>query len=416
MNDKVVFGLIGAGGISQSQHLPNLSRSRNIHLKTVCDLHPELLEQARQAYGIKHTTQNFREVLSDPEIQALVIATRVDAHVPLAMESLRAGKHVYVEKPLAETAEECKQLLSAVSHSGRILAVGHNRRMAPAYQMLRKILKAHGGAKNLYYRIADNLYVWGKAAGVTPGTRVLHEVCHIFDLLRYLVESEVTSVYCASSRPDDEMIVLTFENGTIASILSSGFMTPDMPKEHLEVVMDVGGAIVEDCVELQTYGLKDFERTYRFAGRIHPQKDVSHRYMFEKQGVRALLDYRRIFWEKQSRLEHLEKTAAQSPERFELEEYINQHAPNPNYTVNKGWQDSVEHLADCILDGRPCNLSTVDDGMKVMLLGHAAIQSRERNQVVHAPFGDSPKVEVTVNEAIAATHAKPARVVPLQKA
>ena len=404
MNKQVVFGLIGAGGISQSQHLPNLSRARNIRLKTVCDLRPELLDMAQEHYGIKHVTQNSRELLKDPEIEAVVIATRVEAHVPLALEALRAGKHVYVEKPLAETPEECERLLSAVEHSGRLLAVGHNRRMAPAYQMLRTILKAHGGAKNIYYRIADNLYVWGQAAGVTPGTRVLHEVCHIFDLMRYLVDSEVVSVYCVASRPDDEMIVLKFENGSIASILSSGFMTQDMPKEHLEVVMDIGGAIVEDCVELQTFGLPDFERVYRFAGRIHPKFDTSHRYLYEKQGVTALMDLRRIFWEKQHRLEQLELAGLHTPEYRELYQYVHEFAPNPNYTVNKGWQDSVEHLADCILDGRRCELSTAEDGMKVMQLASAAIQSRARGQVVFAPFSlrpqDESRVQVSVAKAI----------------
>src|SRR5579872_3185511 len=132
MSKQVVFGLIGAGGISQSQHLPNLTRARNIRLKTICDLRPELLEQAQQEYGVKNVTQNYKELLKDPEIQAVVIATRVDAHVPLALETLQAGKHIYIEKPLAETAEECEQLLSAVRQSGRLLTVGHNRRMAPA--------------------------------------------------------------------------------------------------------------------------------------------------------------------------------------------------------------------------------------------------------------------------------------------
>ena len=247
------------------------------------------------------------------------------------------------------------------------------------------------------------MYVWGAAAGVSPGTRVLHEVCHIFDLLRYFMDSEVASIYCTASRPDDEMIVLTFENGSIATIMSSGFMTPDMPKEHLEVVVDIGGAIVEDCVELQTFGLDDFDPIYRFAGRIHPEKDIVHRYLFEKQGVRALMDLRRIFWEKQHRLEQLQATNEQSPERNELEEYVNNHAPNPNYTVNKGWLDSVEHLADCILDGRPCELSTAEDGMKAMLLGYAAIQSRECGQVIRGPFVLHDQDNSEVEKAIAAT-------------
>ncbi len=256
MNKHVVFGLIGAGGISQSQHLPNLTRARNIRLKTVCDLTVELLDEAQRRFDVENVTRNHREVLADPEIQAVVIATQPDSHVPLAIEALQAGKHVYVEKPLAETAEECRRLLPVQHKSERLLAVGHNRRLAPAYQQLRKVLLAHGGARNIHYRIADDFYVWG--ADLEPGSRVIHEVCHIFDVLRYLVGSEVASIYCAASRSDDELIALKFETGCVASIMSSGFVTQDMPKENLEVIVDIGGAIVSDFVELRTFGLKDF--------------------------------------------------------------------------------------------------------------------------------------------------------------
>jgi predicted dehydrogenase len=385
-NNQVVFALIGAGGISEAQHLPNLTRARNIRLKTVCDLVPELLAQAQQKYCIEHATQDHRTLLADPEIQAVLIATKVEAHVPLVLDSLRAGKHVYVEKPLAETVPQCEELAAAARKSGRLLAVGHNRRMAPAHQLLRKILKAHGGAKNCYYRIADNLYVWRHTAGVAPGTRVLHEVCHIFDLLRYLMDSEVATIYCVASRADDEAILLTFQNGAIASILSSGYMTKDMPKEHIEIVLEYGGVIVEDCVELRTFGLEDFENVYRFAGRIRSDRDIVHKYLYEMQGITASMDLRRIHFKKLRRLEELEKTGEQSNERAELDEYINVHAPNPNYAVNKGWLDAVEHFADCIIDGRPCELSSAEDGIKAMALGYAAIESRESGKIIHAPF------------------------------
>jgi predicted dehydrogenase len=407
MGKQVVFGLIGIGGISWSQHLPNLTRARNLRLKTICDVKAEPLEQARLKYGIGHVTQDHRELLSDPEIQAVVIATRADSHVPLALEALKAGKHVYVEKPLAETVEECRLLLPAQKKSGKILAVGHNRRMAPAYQQLKKILQAHGGPRNIHYRIADNLYVWGPGAGVEPGTRVVHEVCHVFDLLRYLTDSEVTSIYCVASRPDDEVIVLTFESGCVASIMSSGFMTQDMPKESLEAVVDIGGAIVTDFVELRTFGLRDFESIYRFAGRVHPSFDTGHRYLFEKNGAESMMDLRRIFWEKQQQLEDLEKAGIKSHLRSELEDYVRIHAPNPSYMMNKGWKDCVEHLADCILDGRSCELSSAEDGLKTMMLAEVAIQSRRSGQVVRAPF--RTEVDGAPLERIEVTIPKPPR-------
>ena len=88
MNQRATFGLIGAGGISQSQHLPSLTQARNVYLKTVCDLKADLLALAQQDYGIPHATQSHKELLADPEIQGVVIATRADSHVSLAIEAL----------------------------------------------------------------------------------------------------------------------------------------------------------------------------------------------------------------------------------------------------------------------------------------------------------------------------------------
>ena len=285
--------------------------------------------------------------------------------------------------------------------------------MAPAFQMLRKVLRAHGGAKNIHYRITDDLYLWGPKAGVEPGTRVIHEVCHIFDLLRYLAESEVTSVYCAASRPDDEIIALKFDSGCVATIMSSGCMSRDMPKERMEVVVDIGGAIVEEFVELRTFGLRDFEHVYRFPGRLHPEFDGMHRYLFEKQGAQAMMDLRRIFWEKTQRIEDLERAGELSVERRELEQYLLVDAPSCKYMVDKGWQAAVEHMADCIIHGTPCELSTAEDGLRAAMLAQATIESRNVGQVVQTIFkpfekkAAEPHVEVTLGKLPAT---RPSRV------
>src|SRR5688500_13343552 len=101
MSDRAIFGIIGAGGIARSQHLGNLTRAPHAFLKTVCDLKPELVKEAQQTYGVLVGLNDHRQLLADPEIQAVVIATREDTHAALAIEALQAGKHVYVEKPMA---------------------------------------------------------------------------------------------------------------------------------------------------------------------------------------------------------------------------------------------------------------------------------------------------------------------------
>ena len=139
---QAVFGIIGVGNIAQSQHLPNLARAPHINLKTVCDLRKDVLEQMQKKYGVPEAETDHKKLLSDPEIDAVVIATKSDMQAPLSVEALEAGKHVYVEKPLAETPDDVEAVVAAQKASGKMACVGFNRRMAPAYRKADVLLAA----------------------------------------------------------------------------------------------------------------------------------------------------------------------------------------------------------------------------------------------------------------------------------
>ncbi|MBT4502210.1 MAG: Gfo/Idh/MocA family oxidoreductase, partial [Gemmatimonadetes bacterium] len=89
--EQAVFGIIGAGGIAQSQHLPNLTRSPRVRLKTICDLRGDVLAQMQEKYKVPQAVTDFRELLADAEIDAVVVATKEDMQAELAAEALRAG-------------------------------------------------------------------------------------------------------------------------------------------------------------------------------------------------------------------------------------------------------------------------------------------------------------------------------------
>jgi UDP-N-acetylglucosamine 3-dehydrogenase len=120
---QAVFGIIGLGGIARSQHLPNLTRAPHVRLKTACDLDPAKVEEIQAAYGIPCGVTRVEDLLADEEIQAVVVATADPQHVPLTLQALQAGKSVYVEKPLAETIEECEAVVAAQQASGKLVAV-----------------------------------------------------------------------------------------------------------------------------------------------------------------------------------------------------------------------------------------------------------------------------------------------------
>lgn len=378
MPERVTFGIVGLGGIAQAQHLPNLKRCARARLKTLCDLRAESVRDAQAKYGVPQGTTDFAALLSDPEIGAVVVATQEDAQARLTVQALRAGKHVYVEKPLARTVAECEEVARAQEETGRSVVVGFNRRLAPALLKVKEVLAKAGGARHLHYRIADN-------AGDGGRQRVIRELCHIFDLLRCLTASEAVTVYCAESRADEEAYVLKFASGAVASITASGYVTRDLPKERLEVFTQQGAVTMEDFVEVRTYGQRDFDHVYRFAGHSHPDREFTHKYLLQVGGAEALHMLRRMAWELGER--HARSGPDdESPDREELARYIpHVKGTNPrwNYMVDKGWQGLLDYFAACILDGRRPELAaSARDGLAASRLAHAAIASRESGQAM----------------------------------
>lgn len=373
----VTAALIGCGGIAQSQHLPNLARSRVITLKTVCDVNDGAAEEAQRAYGVPQVETDSSAVMADPEIDLVIVATKEDFQVPLTCQALAAGKHVYVEKPLASTPAECAEVVAARERSGKIVHVGLNRRFAPACRDAAEVLQRHGGATNIYARIADAYWDWGKKN--PPGIRVIHEVCHVFDLLRWLTQSEVESVYCACGRPDDEIYTLKFKSGCVATIMNSGQVTWDLPKERVEIVTrDPGAVLIEEFVELRTFGWLGEAPRKTYAGHTHPGSEFTHAPLFEKLGAAALEAFRRARWEMRLRAE-AGVLDATSPE---VAKFMQESFPHVNYLVDKGWRAALDHTANCILGREKFVGAGPEDALAASQIAQVAIQSRESGEVV----------------------------------
>lgn len=377
--EQAVFGIIGAGGIAQSQHLPNLTRAPHVRLKTICDLREDVLANMQSKYAIPCAETDHQTLLADPEIDAVVVATKEDMQAPLTVEALNAGKHVYVEKPLADTPEAVESVVAAQHASGKFVAVGFNRRMAPAYRKAKQLVTADGGAKNMHYRISDEYWNWGR--NNPPGVRVIHEVCHIFDILRWFADADPVSIYCVDSRPDDEVYVIKFDSGCVASITNSGYVTMDMPKERIEIVSDLGAVVVEEFVELRTYGYAGVDPVFRYAGHSHPDREFTHKYLLEALGAEGLYAMRRMGWELRERSKRLDEDNP-GLDDTELRDFFSHRSPHWNYMVDKGWLVAMDHFAQCILDGTPPETAGAEDGLWSAKMSAAAIRSRNTGNVV----------------------------------
>jgi predicted dehydrogenase len=148
------IGAIRVGVIGYGYWGPNLVRNfaelPDAELAGVADLSPERLAQVQGRYPSIVTTTDYRDLLTDPSIDALVIATPVRTHFSLAMEALRFGKHVLVEKPMAETVEQAMELIEAARRLGRVLMVDHTFIYTGAVQKIKELVHS-GRLGQLYY-------------------------------------------------------------------------------------------------------------------------------------------------------------------------------------------------------------------------------------------------------------------------
>jgi predicted dehydrogenase/threonine dehydrogenase-like Zn-dependent dehydrogenase len=261
---RVGIGLIGAGGFASSVLLPQLRRLE-VDLRGVMTASGLTARDAAEKHGFRYMAGSSDELLADPEIQAVVIATRHDEHARLASEALRAGKAVFVEKPLALDDESLDEVLGAAA-AGGLLMVGFNRRFAPATVFLRERLARTAGARVVQVRVNAGAvpaesWVHDPAAG---GGRLLGEGCHFVDLALYLAGSPAVEVSAgalggadpAAVLQDNLQVTLHCADGSLASVLYTSKGDIRSGKERVEVF--AGGA---------TGVIDDFRRAEFWAGR-----------------------------------------------------------------------------------------------------------------------------------------------------
>jgi predicted dehydrogenase len=141
MSDAVVVGLIGCGRISRYAHVPALMKAEGIELRSVCDARRPLAEAIGRRFGIERVLADANDVLSDPEIEAVLIAVPDRSHVQLATAAIEAGKHVLVEKPLGVSSQECRPFAALARASGLKVQVGAMKRHDPGFEFARRFIR-----------------------------------------------------------------------------------------------------------------------------------------------------------------------------------------------------------------------------------------------------------------------------------
>ncbi|RHQ23182.1 hypothetical protein DWZ08_11555 [Clostridiaceae bacterium AF29-16BH] len=260
--EKIRLGLIGAGNFVRSTMLPIMKETRLFEFRGLATTGGVGGAQANDGTPFGYTTNNYQELLSDPEIDLIAVSTQHNSHAKFVIEALKAGKNVYCEKPLCLTLDELTAIKEAYEQSEGELFVGLNRRHAPLIQQIKREMKTdqipavYDFIGNAGFIPKDH-WVHDEAAG---GGRILGEACHFVDLIQYLDGShlEDLTVTAASNNAypmnDNVLITLRFASGAIGNIVYSSMGSKKYPKEQLRVLSNGSVYEMDNFIRLKKYG------------------------------------------------------------------------------------------------------------------------------------------------------------------
>jgi predicted dehydrogenase len=277
---SVRLGVVGAGSFARSVLLPRL-RSLDVPLGGVATASGPSAQQTGARFGFAFASTDWRAVVRDEHVDAVLVATRHDLHAEVAAAALRSGKAVFLEKPMALSEDALQEVLNAWQASGQVLQVGFNRRFAPTYRRLRAFVRQKDARLVMSYRVnagsmAIGAWVHDPEQG---GGRLIGEACHMVDLMFDLASSRVTSVHAQalprrnSAAEDDVVLTLTFADGSLGTLVYASGGDRGMPKERLEVLGGGRSAVLDDFTRLELFA---DGRTRRIGGPITATQDKGH--------------------------------------------------------------------------------------------------------------------------------------------
>jgi predicted dehydrogenase/threonine dehydrogenase-like Zn-dependent dehydrogenase len=222
--------------------------------------------------GFREAISNVEEIFADELTTVVAIATRHDTHAEFVARSLDAGKHVFVEKPLALNLESLQAVRTAFENAetrtgGRQLMVGFNRRFAPHVVKAKSLLSGVSAPKSMILTMNAGQIPpahWTQSAE-DGGGRIVGEACHMIDLARFLAGAPITTVTAKATSPqgkftiaDTASITLGFADGSIATVHYFANGSAKFPKERIEIFADGGVLQIDNYVKLKSFGWRKF--------------------------------------------------------------------------------------------------------------------------------------------------------------
>lgn len=276
------MGIIGAGNFTNAMIMPSLSKN-GASVKYIASSGGLNAKTLSKKFDVQFATSDYQEILSDSEVDLVLVTTRHNQHAAMTLDCLNAGKHVFVEKPLALKLEEVDEIASSAQRENKTVVVGFNRRFSPHMEKIKKALGDGNNPVNINATmnagfIPADVWVHDMEVG---GGRIIGEACHYIDLLVYLTGSKVTSI-CMSAmgknpeeNTDNASILLKFENGSngVVNYFANG--SKSYSKERIEVFSQERTFVCDNFRTTKGYGASGF-------GKLKTKQDKGHSEQFRR--------------------------------------------------------------------------------------------------------------------------------------
>ncbi len=249
--------VIGTGGYASGVHLPNLARLKSAILQATASKSGASATVAARKFGARYATSDYQAIIGDDSIDAVLIATRHSSHAELVLAALEAGKHVYVEKPMALTIADCLRIVAAQRRSGRVLRVGFNRRFSPFCRPLRDHARRGRGLLDIRVNVGNIANHWSNSP--SEGGRLLGEAVHFVDLANWMFGEQPKRVSAqflgaADLLNPDVVLNVAYASGSVASVSYSTLGGTLVGKERIGLSAGGGMLLVDDYKTLSSFG------------------------------------------------------------------------------------------------------------------------------------------------------------------
>jgi UDP-N-acetylglucosamine 3-dehydrogenase len=286
--DRLRIGVIGLGWFGEI-HCEALIGIANIELAALCTRTESRLAELAKKFGVRKTSTDYRELIDDPDIDAVSIVTMWDQHTDIAVEALNAGKHVFLEKPMASNVADCLTIIGAARDARGILQIGHICRFNPRYRAAKEAIAAGKIGRIVSLASRRNIPAAWTPTILNKIGPIVGDAIHDTDIMLWFTEDRIVSAYAQTvdvrglKHPDIGQTMYRFAAGATAT-LETVWCMPDKTPFDIDERMNVIG----------TEGFIQIQDTFPNLGVAHEDKfhspDTTYWPMFEGKRGGALRD------------------------------------------------------------------------------------------------------------------------------